>query len=338
MKKNADNINHLWDRCPICDTPMNQSPFIEKLSFEGLYYRIYRCRECGLGITEPAPEHQLLEKLYSSEIYRDNHSRFVGPVEKVLRHFREKRKRRIKKFIPKGQILDIGCGRGVFLAMLRDNGWKTYGLELNDETAYHARDILGLDIRTGDIRNAGFEKESMDVITLWHVLEHISEPFVTIKECYKLLKPGGLLAIAVPNFDSLQARTFGRYWFHLDIPYHLYHFSLKSLRILLEKELFRVVKVRHFSFEFNPFGYLQSFLNILGFEHNFLYNILKSKSIRRNLISGSPKPKLLLQFLSTACITPPLIPLALLMSAVESLLRKGGTIEIYAIKTGEAVK
>ncbi|HEX8947668.1 MAG TPA: class I SAM-dependent methyltransferase [Dissulfurispiraceae bacterium] len=273
--------------------------------------------------------------LYSSDSYRDHQTRFIPPVERAVQFFRDSRRKRIERLLGKGRmgrILDVGCGRGVFLSAMKEHGWETFGLELNDETAWHAQNSLGLEVKTGRLADAKFDREFFDAVTIWHVLEHIPDPVAAIEESRRVLKPGGLLAIAIPNFGSLQARIAGRYWFHLDIPYHLYHFTSVNLIALLERHAFKVVKVKHSSLEFNPFGYLQSFLNMSGIENNFLYDILKSRTIRKSLLSAMGYFKFLANLIATLLLTPLFLPLSLLFSLGESMLGKGGTIEVYSVK------
>jgi hypothetical protein len=133
--------------------------------------------------------------------------------------------------------------------------------------------------------------------------------------------------VAVPNFDSLQAKFFGRHWFHLDVPRHYFHFGPKSLESLLSRYKLRIVQFDHFCFEQNPFGWLQSFYNKLGFTNNFLYSMLKDRSARRLRIREHP-----FQALATLILLPPLLAASLAMTLVEAALKRGGTIEVYAIK------
>ena len=139
-------------------------------------------------------------------------------------------------------------------------------------------------------------------------------------------------ALPISNFDSLQSRITGRHWFHLDIPYHLYHFSLRNLRLLLENHSFEISKVKHFSFEFNPFGYLQSLLNMCKIRNNLLYDILRSKTIRRSLLADTKYFKFYVDLCMLIILVPVFLPFSLLFSLVESLAGKGGTIEVYAVK------
>jgi hypothetical protein len=142
-----------------------------------------------------------------------------------------------------------------------------------------------------------------------------------------MLQPGGLLAVAVPNVDSLQAALFGPRWFHLDLPRHYTHFGARSLAGLLRRQGFRVVREDHFCLEQNPFGWLQSLYNALGFPENLLYDLLKAPSARSGIARSHP----------WACglsllLLPPLLGLSLLLTVAEAALRRGGTIEVYAVK------
>lgn len=123
--------------------------------------------------------------------------------------------------------------------------------------------------------------KSFDVITLFHVFEHTISPQMTINECKRLLKEGGLLVIEVPNLSSLQASIGKKAWFHLDLPHHFYHFSEEGILALLKKNSFSILKVKQFSLEYNPFGWLQTLLNMSGIQENLFYSLLKSRELRK---------------------------------------------------------
>jgi SAM-dependent methyltransferase len=287
-----------------------------------------------LGRTDPFPGDTLIKELYSSKKYRDHGSKFISPAERALRFFRRFRQKRIEQFVKKGRILDIGCGRGEFLSLMKNRGWEAIGLELNEETAWNARNAFGLEIWTDSLADARFEDNSFDVITLWHVLEHLPNPVLTIEECRRILKPSGLIVIALPHFGSLQARISGKYWFHLDLPYHLFHFTDKNLELLLRKFSLRVQKTLQFSLEFNPFGFLQSLLNMCHIEHNLLYTVLHSKTLRNMAYPDKSRGRLYTHLFITIVLLPLFVPLSLGFSLTESFLGRGGTIELYALKEG----
>ncbi len=278
------NSRSIINRCSLCSSE-NIKPLYEDIVRMGHAYDIYKCHDCGLAVTCPFPEQQHLSELYSPSTYRAHDKRFIYPVELMIKRFNNSRLNGVREFCSKGRILDIGCARGLILNAAKDDGWETFGLEFSEETALHAKEVLNLDVRIGDIREAGFEQNTFDVITIWHVLEHIKDPFAAIKECSALLKTGGLIALSVPNFDSWQSKMTGPHWFHIDLPYHFYHFSSSNLSLLLKNNSFKIEKIKYYSFEQNPFGFIQSFLNMLGIRNNYLYDTLKTGELRKMLLS-----------------------------------------------------
>jgi 2-polyprenyl-3-methyl-5-hydroxy-6-metoxy-1,4-benzoquinol methylase len=141
----------------------------------------------------------------------------------------------------RGRLLDIGCGSGDFLARMHALGWSVQGLEPDPEAARLAAQRHGLDVRTGTLPHPDFQAGTLDVVTLHHVIEHLHDPEATLREARRLLVPGGLLALATPNIDSLGAKAFGAAWLHWDPPRHLHLFSPRSLAILLERAGFEIV-------------------------------------------------------------------------------------------------
>ncbi|OGP17448.1 MAG: hypothetical protein A2V21_301920 [Deltaproteobacteria bacterium GWC2_55_46] len=294
------------------------------LKAEGKYYEVVFCQGCGLGKTEPFLEESELKKLYSSTYRKEDSTRFPAPLEWLIGIVRDGRRRAVEKYARKGRILDIGCGRGDFLLMMLRRGWECFGLELDERVSSFNRP--GLELRYGSLSDSSFPDGYFDAVTFWHVFEHVRDPEWTLKECARILKPGGLLLVAVPNTASLQSMTTGSAWFHLDPPFHLYHYSAGNMKRLLEKNGFEVKSRRHFSFEYNPYGFLQSFYNAMGLKQNLLYEYLRSRSAR------SVKTRAGLAFMFATL--PFVAVLSTVFSAVEALLRAGGTIEVYARKKG----
>lgn len=290
-------------------------------------FRVVGCPDCGLGRTWPAVPTSEIGRWYPEVYYGRENVRFNPFFEYLTRLFRKRRAAVLHNRVPRGPVLDVGCGRGFILNYLRSLGYEAHGLEFSDTAAWHARHVLGLDVATGDFLASPHEKDRYHAVVFWHSLEHFANPLEAVGRARELLKTGGLLAVAVPNFDSLQARFFGRYWFHLDVPRHYFHFGPRALEAMLTRHHLRVVQTDHFSFEQNPYGWVQSAFNALGFDNNFLYDCLKNRSARARRIREHP-----IQALLTALLLGPVTFLALAMTVVETLLRKGGTIEVYAIK------
>lgn len=300
------------------------------VGWDGKTYDVYFCQKCFIGITSPLPSLKELTTLYSSEGYRAASGvKFNELLERLIYLFRLRRKKLIKKYIGRGRILDIGCGRGLFLTIMKNDGWTVTGTEFNEETASYASRAYGIDVKTGTPSEWGFPEESFDVITVNHALEHVRNPAEILVTCSRLLRKGGLLVIAVPNISSLQAAAGKSAWFHLDIPYHLYHFSEEGLAGLLEKSSFHISRIRRFDLEYGPFGWIQTLLNLSGIRNNLFYNLLKNPELRKTELAKARRTDVIL----TVILLPVYFPLSFVLSFFESfILKRGGTTEIYAVK------
>lgn len=308
--------------CPICGNPS----LVEAFAAVEKGFAVCVCPVCGLRQTSPTVAADKIGRYYPESYYGKGNVRFNPVFEAMTRLFQSRRARVLNDRVARGPVLDVGCGRGFLLDYLRRSGYSPYGIEFSDTAAWHARHRLKLDVATEDFLTARFDVK-FNAVIFWHTLEHFPAPSEVVARAAQILKSGGLLAVAVPNSESLQARLFGRHWFHLDIPRHYFHFGVKSLEALLEKHHFRVVQRDHFCFEQNPYGWLQSFYNLLGFEHNLLYSLLKHSSARAHELR-----KHMFQAAAIIALLPVLLAASLLMTLAEAALRRGGTIEVYAIK------
>lgn len=144
----------------------------------------------------------------------------------------------------RGRILDVGCGKGEFLANMRNLGWEVVGVEPDPKAVNLARKQYDLDTYQGTLEEAGFPEESFDVITMNHVIEHLPDPISTLRECHRVLRPGGSLVAVTPNIRSLGFRLFGQAWRGLEPPRHLYLFSTETLRTAAESTGFRGLELR----------------------------------------------------------------------------------------------
>ncbi|MDE2292811.1 MAG: class I SAM-dependent methyltransferase [Elusimicrobia bacterium] len=290
-------------------------------------FRVVRCLSCGLGWTDPPLAESQLGAWYPPSYYGDGNVRFNPLFERLVRVLRGRRARVIRRQAPKGAVLDVGCGRGFLLDSLRSLGYEPHGVELSEHAAWHASSRLGIPVHVGTLATAPHAAGSLSAVVLWHVLEHLARPFEALEKARELLRPGGLLILAVPNSESLQARLTGADWFHLDVPRHYWHFGARSLRAAVERAGFDVVREDHFSFEQNPYGWIQSLLNGVSPRFNLLYDSLKSRSAR--LPAPRPGAAAVAASLAAAAL---LFPLSFVLSVVEAGLRRGGTVEVYARK------
>lgn len=209
-------------------------------------FRLVQCLNCGLIYLNPRPTPDELTALYP-----DNYDQYNIAVcdEPSLctrldrRYGLHKRCRAIMRYKRQGRLLDVGCATGDFLDAMRSYpGWEVYGIELNEYASEYARTRLGLVVKTGTLDSVDFPEHWFDVVTLWNVLEHLPDPLSALKTTHRLLKPGGLLVLNTPNLDSLDARIFGPYWIGYELPRHLYVFSRRTLRALVEKAGFSILK------------------------------------------------------------------------------------------------
>lgn len=310
--------------CPTCGEGAEQ-----RYRFTALdpRFAVFECATCGMGRTWPPVPDADIAGFYPIDYYGRNNVRFNPLFEYLTRVFRRRRARVIRARTEPGTALDVGCGRGMMLGNLRRYGYGTVGIEIADHAARHARDVLGLEVFTIPLLEAPLARGTFRVVIFWHSLEHLADPFAAIRRAAELLEPGGLLVVAVPNFESWQARLFGRQWFHLDIPRHYTHFGSRSLERILNAAGFGVVQTDHFSFEQNPYGWIQSFLNLFGFKTNLLYSILKHEAARSVQLSKHP-----IQVVANILLLPFVLPASIALTVFDAAIRSGGTIEMYAVK------
>jgi 2-polyprenyl-3-methyl-5-hydroxy-6-metoxy-1,4-benzoquinol methylase len=303
---------------------------LKNIPKNGNFYNIHECDHCQISMLDPFPSDAELAKLYSSGNYRAAKGKRFGYIIETLIHLvRIKKRRRIQRFAKAGKILDIGCGRGLFLDLMSRDGWDTIGTEFNEETASHAIKAYGLKVFPGDIIQHKLKSGSIDAININQVLEHLKNPHEVIMESKRLLRSGGIIIVSVPDLKSPQFTLGKKNWFLLDLPFHLFHFTEEGLRKILRKSGFEIKNIKRFSLEMSPFGWLQTLLNISGIKFNLLYDLLKCKQLKsENILVTSWKG-----LTATFLLLPIYFPLALILSILETLvLKRGGSIEIIAVK------
>lgn len=144
---------------------------------------------------------------------------------------------------PQGSLLDVGCGNGQFLQNMKNLGWEVKGVEIDERAVTTARKILGLDVISGTLENAQFPDNFFDVVTLRHVIEHVYDPINFLRECRRVLKPGGKLVLLTPNINSFCHKMFKQSWRGVEVPRHLMLFSLPTLEACARKAHFDTVVI-----------------------------------------------------------------------------------------------
>lgn len=208
-------------------------------------FDLIKCGNCGVVRVEPMPAEGEMWKYYNAGYYGDG-GRAKRYLERMIGGWSNLgNKRLIAKFSRGGRLLDIGCGRGEFLKTFCAAAWDLYGVEPNKEGYAQNVARAHAKIFNADLIACAFRSGYFDVITMWHVFEHVRHPNEQLREIHRILKDRGLLIIAVPNIEGIGFKTGGRHWFHLDCPRHLYHYDPRTIRMILDHAGFDVVKISY---------------------------------------------------------------------------------------------
>lgn len=293
--------------CGLCGAPLRPRllAVTDPISLER--FDILECAVCGLGVTDPKPPS--VGHYYGERYYGERH--WITTAYCMWRRLRVVRLTLGRDCKP--SILDVGCGDGTFLHAAQAKGWRTAGTELRNAKPLSS-DAITVWSSLSEITT------QFDCVTAWHVLEHLPDPLESAREIKRLLAPGGALLLAVPDGGGWQARWSRRFWFHLDVPRHLFHFGLPSLRLLLETAGFEVVQVWHHELEYDLFGWIQSTLNAMLAVPNVLFDSLTGRRPRAGLL-----PILWSLFFGVLAF-----PAAFLLTVISTLAGRGGTLIVAA--------
>ena len=274
---------------------------------------IARCGHCGAGTTTPWPTDKALAAAYD-DWYRPAEGRFGGLGDALLRITRGRLARRIDALAPPGRVLDVGSGDGALLDALAALGRSATGLERRSERS---------DVEERELADVDGEWAA---VVFWHSLEHLREPADDLEHAARLLAPAGMLFLAVPNIDSLQARAFGERWLALDLPRHLVHLPARGLVARLGQIGLRVERVSHLRGGQVAFGWLHGLVGALPGRPS-LYDAIRTEAAREHEMGAALRLRALIA--GTA-----LLPVALALSAVEALLGRGGSVYVEARRVG----
>lgn len=233
------------DKCPICNSNTFNT-FLNCIDYtvSRETFIIVECNSCHFKFTNPRPELNKLGDYYKSEEYISHSNTSKGLINYTYQLVRKftllKKLQLISKFYKTGFLLDIGCGTGEFLNICKNAKWNVLGIEPDQSTRKKAIESYNLNVQPEDYLKS-IPSSNFEIITMWHVLEHV--PFLNerIEEIKRLIKPNGIIIIAVPNCNSLDAKIYREDWAAYDLPRHLYHFTPKDIERIFKKHDLKLV-------------------------------------------------------------------------------------------------
>lgn len=212
-------------------------------------WTVYKCADCGLGFLDPRPDQDELQDLYRNDYFSSHYDEGLKIDSPEMKRRISQEEHRIKFFRGlkrHGKVLDIGCGMGYFLYAGRIYGYEVEGIDVSDDSASYVRNELKIPVTTGSIEEINFKDDSIDIITMWHILEHTPDPRKHLKKARMWLKPDGLLIVDVPNYEGTDAQKMWNSWSGWSLPYHLYHFTSDTLVSMLEKHGFKIIRTKDY--------------------------------------------------------------------------------------------
>ena len=247
-------------KCPWCESENTQihlslkDEFLTKEDFQ-----IYQCQDCGLLFTEPRPAKDKIGAYYKSEEYyshQENKQGFIPRIYERVKSINLKNKSKMATLALKpGRILDIGCGVGDFLHVMETQGWESFGIEPSEEAKAIAKKRTKAQVYVPE-QIEELANESFDLITMWHVLEHVDDLKTEIAHLQRLLKKGGRLVLALPNFKSYDATFYKEKWAAYDVPRHLSHFCRKSIANIFKNSQLRLIETNNLRWDAYYISYM----------------------------------------------------------------------------------
>jgi SAM-dependent methyltransferase len=302
----ADN-----NTCRLCGTSGQQIILHDIITTHNDRFSLKKCETCSLVATSPMPSDELLQRYYDQDYWQ------AGRVknDSILNILYKLRMRRIVSAIRKyanydSKILDWGCGDGSFIKLLRNFGLHCSGIDA------YKKDLNDPQISSATIETADFPDGYFDIITCFHVLEHLPDPLTSAKHALRLIKTGGVIIIEVPNLDSVGFQIFKRRWQPLEIPTHLNHFTPATLqRVLQSAGKVQILKTEFFSHRISPSALVLS-----------LFASLSPRRTRKKYNGRYPLPQLAIYLSLQLCAYP--------AALAGSLIRRGEIIRMYVRKNG----
>ena len=316
--------------CPICGLK-DYRPF-----FKIRKYDLVKCRSCSLIFMNSRPSDEKIRGLYNKNYFQQPDEKSYGYIDYIReKNIHEKlflpRIKKIRNYFPSlgksPKILDVGCATGFFIEIAKKFGFKAEGVEISKWAASYGKDQLGLKIHTGTINSLKVPRKKFDLLTVWDVIEHVDNLDNFLNASHKLLDKKGKLVLTTPNIQSLVAKVTRKQWFHLAIPFHLYLFSPQTIRKLLERHHFQVIKIES---EQNFAGVFEMIMTILRRVTNQkprdIYGNCKSSKVfeKDQSIHIRTLAKMVLKLIALIIYLP--------FSTLTFYTKKGELLTVYAIK------
>lgn len=304
------------NKCTICN---NEETTLHKIVFsfkkDNKKITIRQCNQCNNYYT-------YFDANINMDAYYDEKDYAIKDTQKTI-FFRIQKfeytsvLKKIKKITAQTfpSLLDFGSGKGLLLHFAKQLHFKVKGVETSIPRSNYSKKHFKVEVNTNTYYSGSIFNTQFNSITCFHVLEHLPQPTILLKNLIKdNLKVEGLVVLEVPNFNSWQAKWSGKNWLHLDVPRHLTHFTPQQLKNIIEQTNCRIVSEKYFSLHLGIIGMIQTILNQFGYT-GFLIADLKHN------------PKKILLFKTILAF-----PLAIILELVASTLKRGGVIRLYAVK------
>ncbi len=265
-----------YQQCPCCgSTNIVQQLKAKDYTVSNKLFDIWHCNDCTLRFTQDVPDASSIGPYYQSTSYVSHSDTQEGLINKLYHRVRKTTLQNKKELIidatkiPGGTLLDVGAGTGAFANTMQEAGWKVTGLEPDATARQVAINKFGLQMDDPE-KLFSLPADSLDVITMWHVLEHVHNLHGYLEQYHSILKATGKLVIAVPNYTSTDASHYGELWAAYDVPRHLYHFSPASME--------RLAKLKGFKIEaYEPMWYDSFYVSMLSEQYkNGKGNLIKA--------------------------------------------------------------
>ncbi len=247
---NRDPIIH-YQNCPVCNSKRVQTwKEIKDFSISRESFGLWNCRDCGFVFTQDTPILEKIGRYYDSNIYISHSDTDKGIINNIYHRIRKlmlsRKQKLVEKQYPSGNLLDYGTGTGYFAQQMSKSGWNVTALEISPAAREKAYELFK--IKAGPPDKIKSYHQHFQVITLWHVLEHVHDLLELKADLINALAPEGILVVAVPNRKSFDARYYGKYWAAFDVPRHLWHFSQTDIENLFLPE-FKLEKIHRMPFD-----------------------------------------------------------------------------------------